>query len=82
MWNFTNTIFSKLFRVLDGEQFKVDPISVMNKLQIRLQVAEFHDYSNFIRFDEEKGFYCGFQVGNTCLGDSQVRPHLNFAIHV
>ena len=59
---------------MDGEKLKSDPISVMNKIQMQLNVEEFHDYTKFIRFDQSKGFFCGFQDGNTCLGESKVSP--------
>ena len=59
---------------MDGDKLKSDPISVMNKIQMQLNVEEFHDYTKFIRFDQSKGFFCGFQDGNTCLGESKVSP--------
>lgn len=44
--------------IIDGEELKYDPVSVMNNLQRSMNIEPFFDYRNKLRFDRKKGFYC------------------------
>jgi heparan sulfate N-deacetylase/N-sulfotransferase NDST2 len=63
--------------IIDGEQLKSNPIDVMNDLQRFLKITPIMDYSNHLRYDPKKGFYC--QVvndnRNKCLGKSKGRTY-------
>jgi heparan sulfate N-deacetylase/N-sulfotransferase NDST2 len=63
--------------IIDGEQLKQNPIDVMNELQRFLKLTPLFDYSDHLRFDSKKGFYC--QVlndnRNKCLGKSKGRQY-------
>lgn len=68
---------SQQLHIIDGEQLKTSPVDVMNDLQRFLKLSPIYDYSNQIRFDVKKGFYC--QVvndnKNKCLGKSKGRNY-------
>ncbi len=61
--------------IIDGEELKYDPVAVMNNLQHFLDVKPFFDYSNRLRFDKRKGFYCEVLPNNStkCLGRGKGR---------
>jgi heparan sulfate N-deacetylase/N-sulfotransferase NDST2 len=63
--------------IIDGEELKADPVSVMNKLQLFLKIEPLFDYKQHLRFDPKKGFFC--QVTNLnstkCLGKSKGRVY-------
>lgn len=63
--------------IIDGEQLKNNPVDVMSDLQRFLKITPHFDYSNHLRYDEKKGFYCQ-AVGdsrNKCLGKSKGREY-------
>ena len=61
--------------IIDGEQLRLNPIDVMNDLQRFLKIAPIMDYSNHLRYDPKKGFYCQVlnESRNKCLGKSKGR---------
>lgn len=62
--------------IIDGEELKSDPVSVMNKLQTFLGITPFFDYTASLRFDPHKGFFCKVvsQSNRTkCLGQGKGR---------
>nr|XP_039273995.1 bifunctional heparan sulfate N-deacetylase/N-sulfotransferase 3-like [Styela clava] len=60
----------------DGELLVKDPITVLQRLQKSLGLPNIFDYSEAIRFDERKGFFCKIQDGgNKCLGKSKGRKY-------
>uniref|UniRef100_A0A2Y9D1L4 [heparan sulfate]-glucosamine N-sulfotransferase n=2 Tax=Cellia TaxID=44534 RepID=A0A2Y9D1L4_9DIPT len=62
--------------IIDGEQLKSNPVTVMNDLQRFLKLPLF-DYSRHLRFDNKKGFYCQVvsENRNKCLGKSKGRQY-------
>lgn len=74
--------------IIDGQWFRQNPASVMNKLQLILRVEQKLDYKNLLVFSEQKGFYCQRSpppaVDNSdshrkeikCLGPSKGRKYL------
>ena len=62
--------------ILDGEQLKNDPATVLNKLQHLFQLSPFVDYTNLLVFDKAKGFYCMLVQGRRkCLGRGKGRKY-------
>ena len=63
--------------IIDGEQLKANPVSVMNKLQLFLKIEPFFDYKQHLRFDPKKGFFCQLIHMNStkCLGRSKGRTY-------
>lgn len=63
--------------IIDGEQLKLNPIDVMNELQRFLKITPMFDYSNHLRYDPKKGFYCQIvnDGHNKCLGKSKGRQY-------
>ncbi|RWS12531.1 Bifunctional heparan sulfate N-deacetylase/N-sulfotransferase-like protein [Dinothrombium tinctorium] len=61
--------------IIDGEELKADPVSVMNRLQRFLKIEPFFDYKEHLRFDPRKGFFCQVTKRNDtkCLGRSKGR---------
>ena len=60
--------------IVDGEELKADPVTVMHDLQHSLQISPFLDYSRNLLFDEAKGFYCMKINGKKkCLGKGKGR---------
>lgn len=61
--------------IIDGEELKANPVSVMNKLQNFLKIEPFFDYELHLRFDSKKGFFCQVNHMNStkCLGRSKGR---------
>ncbi|KAJ6216358.1 hypothetical protein RDWZM_007515 [Blomia tropicalis] len=60
---------------VDGDELRLNPINVMDKLQMFLKLEPYIDYSKMLRFDQKKGFYCQVTKGNStkCLGKSKGR---------
>ncbi len=63
--------------IIDGEELKADPVSVMSKLQNFLKIEPFFNFKEHLRFDSKKGFFCQVtNVNNTkCLGRSKGRVY-------
>lgn len=63
--------------IIDGEQLKTHPIDVMTEVQRFLKITPIMDYSNHLRFDAKKGFFCQIAEGNRtkCLGKSKGKPY-------
>ncbi|XP_037933336.1 bifunctional heparan sulfate N-deacetylase/N-sulfotransferase [Teleopsis dalmanni] len=63
--------------IIDGEQLRSNPVDVMNDLQRFLKIQPAFDYSNHLRFDIKKGFYCQIvnEKRNKCLGKSKGRQY-------
>ncbi|XP_017843705.2 bifunctional heparan sulfate N-deacetylase/N-sulfotransferase [Drosophila busckii] len=63
--------------IIDGEQLRLNPIEVMNELQRFLKIQPLLDYSNHLRYDVKKGFYCQAvsEKRNKCLGKSKGRQY-------
>lgn len=63
--------------IIDGEQLKSNPIDVMNDLQRFLKITPIMDYSNHLRYDPKKGFFCQVvnDTRNKCLGKSKGRSY-------
>jgi heparan sulfate N-deacetylase/N-sulfotransferase NDST2 len=67
---------SSLF-IVDGDEVRGDPVSLMNRLQSQLKIDPFVDYSSLLRFDAKKGFFCPVLGNNKtrCLGRSKGRRY-------
>jgi heparan sulfate N-deacetylase/N-sulfotransferase NDST2 len=66
--------------IIDGEELKSDPVSVMSRLQVFLKIEPFMDYKEKLRFEPKKGFYCQVSETNNstkCLGRSKGRIYLD-----
>ncbi|XP_062541476.1 bifunctional heparan sulfate N-deacetylase/N-sulfotransferase [Armigeres subalbatus] len=63
--------------IIDGEQLKSNPVEVMMELQRFLKLSPTFDYSEHLRFDNKKGFYCQIvnENKNKCLGKSKGRQY-------
>jgi heparan sulfate N-deacetylase/N-sulfotransferase NDST2 len=63
--------------ILDGEELKTDPISIMDKVQMFLGNEPYIDYSNKLKYNAKKGFYCQVVKGDhtRCLGRSKGRTY-------
>lgn len=63
--------------IIDGEELKADPVSVMNQVQQFLKIKPFYDYSEHLRYDPKKGFFCQITQRNStkCLGRSKGRHY-------
>ncbi|XP_034480596.1 bifunctional heparan sulfate N-deacetylase/N-sulfotransferase [Drosophila innubila] len=63
--------------IIDGEQLRLNPIDVMNELQRFIKIQPQLDYSNHLRYDVKKGFYCQAvsEKRNKCLGKSKGRQY-------
>lgn len=61
--------------ILDGEELKTDPVTTMNRVQDFISVDPVIDYSQKLRFDSKKGFFCSVTSDNTtkCLGKGKGR---------
>lgn len=44
--------------IVDGEELKHDPVSVMNRISNFLDVHPSIDYSDRLAYSQKKGFYC------------------------
>lgn len=63
--------------IIDGEQLKTNPVEIMMELQRFLKLSPTFDYSDQLRFDNKKGFYCQIvnENKNKCLGKSKGRQY-------
>lgn len=63
--------------IIDGESLRKNPVEVMNDLQKFLKIYPPLDYSNHLRFDEKKGFFCQIvgEKKKKCLGKSKGRQY-------
>ncbi|XP_055331918.1 bifunctional heparan sulfate N-deacetylase/N-sulfotransferase-like [Paramacrobiotus metropolitanus] len=63
--------------ILDGDELRRSPVSVMHKVQRFLKIKPFIDYTDLLRYDAKKGFYCQVVNGesNRCLGRSKGRRY-------
>ncbi|XP_037813495.1 LOW QUALITY PROTEIN: bifunctional heparan sulfate N-deacetylase/N-sulfotransferase, partial [Lucilia sericata] len=63
--------------IIDGEQLRLNPVDVMNDLQRFLKIQPAFDYSNQLRYDVKKGFFCQVvnEKRNKCLGKSKGRQY-------
>lgn len=72
------TYFSpQSLHIIDGEELKSNPVEVMNELQKFLKITPFFNYSEHLRFDPKKGFFCQVVSGDhtKCLGRSKGRQY-------
>ena len=63
--------------IIDGEMLKLNPIDVMNDVQRFLKISPIVDYSNLLRYDVKKGFFCQIIDGShtKCLGKSKGKQY-------
>lgn len=63
--------------IIDGEILTLNPSDVMNDVQRFLKISPVIDYSNLLKFDVKKGFYCQLIDGQQtkCLGKSKGKPY-------
>lgn len=56
---------------------KLNPIDVMNDVQRFLKISPIVDYTNLLRYDVKKGFFCQLVDGNhtKCLGKSKGKQY-------
>lgn len=72
------TFFSpQSLHIIDGEELKSNPVEVMNEMQKFLKITPFFNYTDHLRFDPKKGFYCQVVSGDhtKCLGRSKGRQY-------
>ncbi|XP_055744981.1 bifunctional heparan sulfate N-deacetylase/N-sulfotransferase 1-like isoform X2 [Salvelinus fontinalis] len=76
-----NHYHSSQVLVLDGQQLKTEPASVMDKIQRFLGLVNTVNYHRILAFDPNKGFWCQLLEGGKtkCLGKSKGRryPDMN-----
>uniref|UniRef100_A0A8I3QJT8 [heparan sulfate]-glucosamine N-sulfotransferase n=3 Tax=Canis lupus familiaris TaxID=9615 RepID=A0A8I3QJT8_CANLF len=63
--------------IIDGQQLRMDPATVMDEVQKFLGVSPHYNYSEALTFDSHKGFWCQLlEEGKTkCLGKSKGRKY-------
>ncbi|XP_060635008.2 bifunctional heparan sulfate N-deacetylase/N-sulfotransferase 4 isoform X2 [Anolis sagrei] len=63
--------------IIDGQQLRSDPASIMDEVQKFLGVSPHYNYSEALTFDPQKGFWCQLlESGKTkCLGKSKGRKY-------
>lgn len=63
--------------IIDGEQLKFHPTEVVNELQRFLKLSPIIDFSEKLRYDPKKGFFCQIvnEARNKCLGKSKGRQY-------
>lgn len=63
--------------IIDGEELKTDPVTVMSRLQVFLKIEPFLDYKKLLRFESKKGFFCPITGNSTvkCLGKGKGRRY-------
>ncbi|KAK4818547.1 hypothetical protein QYF61_014490 [Mycteria americana] len=71
----TNLVLQLL--IIDGQQLRTDPSTVMDEVQKFLGVSPHYNYSEALTFDSHKGFWCQLlEEGKTkCLGKSKGRKY-------
>ncbi|CAB1337053.1 unnamed protein product, partial [Coregonus sp. 'balchen'] len=77
MERWLNHYHSSQVLVLDGQQLKTEPASVMDRIQKFLGLVNIVNYHNILAFDPKKGFWCQLLVGGKtkCLGKSKGRRY-------
>ena len=63
--------------IVDGQELRHNPASVMDNIQKFLGVTPLFNYTQALRFDEAKGFWCQLLDGGKtkCLGKSKGRKY-------
>ncbi|KAM6429003.1 bifunctional heparan sulfate N-deacetylase/N-sulfotransferase 4 [Rhynochetos jubatus] len=63
--------------IIDGQQLRSDPATVMDEVQKFLGVSTHYNYSEALTFDPQKGFWCQLLEGGKtkCLGKSKGRKY-------
>ncbi|XP_049794710.1 bifunctional heparan sulfate N-deacetylase/N-sulfotransferase [Schistocerca nitens] len=63
--------------IIDGDQLRSDPVETMNDLQRFLKIQPAFNYSQHLRYDPKKGFFCQVINGDhtKCLGRSKGRQY-------
>ncbi|NWY50287.1 NDST4 sulfotransferase, partial [Chionis minor] len=63
--------------IIDGQQLRSDPATVMDEVQKFLGVSPHYNYSQALTFDPQKGFWCQLLEGGKtkCLGKSKGRKY-------
>ncbi|XP_053921776.1 bifunctional heparan sulfate N-deacetylase/N-sulfotransferase 4 [Cuculus canorus] len=63
--------------IIDGQQLRSDPATVMDEVQKFLGVSPHYNYSEALTFDPQKGFWCQLLEGGRtkCLGKSKGRKY-------
>ncbi|NXA09666.1 NDST4 sulfotransferase, partial [Sapayoa aenigma] len=63
--------------IIDGQQLRSDPATVMDGVQKFLGVSPHYNYSEALTFDPQKGFWCQLLEGGKtkCLGKSKGRKY-------
>uniref|UniRef100_A0A8C3INN5 [heparan sulfate]-glucosamine N-sulfotransferase n=1 Tax=Chrysemys picta bellii TaxID=8478 RepID=A0A8C3INN5_CHRPI len=63
--------------IIDGQQLRSDPATVMEEVQKFLGVSPHYNYSEALTFDPQKGFWCQLLEGGKtkCLGKSKGRKY-------
>ncbi|XP_072873927.1 bifunctional heparan sulfate N-deacetylase/N-sulfotransferase 4 isoform X2 [Chlorocebus sabaeus] len=63
--------------IIDGQQLRSDPATVMDEVQKFLGVTSHYNYSEALTFDPQKGFWCQLLEGGKtkCLGKSKGRKY-------
>ncbi|XP_028714950.1 bifunctional heparan sulfate N-deacetylase/N-sulfotransferase 4 [Peromyscus leucopus] len=63
--------------IIDGQQLRSDPATVMDEVQKFLGVTPHYNYSDALTFDPQKGFWCQLLEGGKtkCLGKSKGRKY-------
>ncbi|XP_022452020.1 bifunctional heparan sulfate N-deacetylase/N-sulfotransferase 4 isoform X2 [Delphinapterus leucas] len=63
--------------IIDGQQLRSDPVTVMDEVQKFLGVTPHYNYSEALTFDPQKGFWCQLLEGGKtkCLGKSKGRKY-------
>ncbi|XP_074040411.1 N-deacetylase and N-sulfotransferase sfl [Leptinotarsa decemlineata] len=72
-----NYFLPQSLHIIDGEELKSSPVEVMNELQKFLKITPFFNYTEHLRFDPKKGFFCQIINGDhtKCLGRSKGRQY-------
>ncbi|XP_044284819.1 bifunctional heparan sulfate N-deacetylase/N-sulfotransferase 4 [Varanus komodoensis] len=63
--------------IIDGQQLRSDPATIMDEVQKFLGVTPHYNYSEALTFDPQKGFWCQLLEGGKtkCLGKSKGRKY-------
>ncbi|XP_048248131.1 bifunctional heparan sulfate N-deacetylase/N-sulfotransferase 3-like isoform X1 [Haliotis rufescens] len=71
------TVSTENLFIIDGEQLRNDPIHVMHHIQRFLHIDTYFDYSQHLRYDPRKGFFCQVlsDEKNKCLGKGKGRNY-------
>ncbi|KAL5018439.1 hypothetical protein ScPMuIL_004161 [Solemya velum] len=64
--------------IIDGEQLRSDPVLTMTHVQRFLHIQPLYNYSQSLRYDPKKGFFCQVvsEEKNKCLGRGKGRVYL------